>query len=98
MTRLFDRRLVWGLRVVSGVAGLLCLAMVASAELSPREYRRMQREAPEEVRIEVLRVNEVPIRERAREREIVVEAKVVRIARSAARIHEGEVIKIRYRH
>ncbi len=64
----------------------------------PREYRRMQREAPEEVRIEVLRVLEAPVPERPREREIIVEAKVMRIGRSAARIHEGEVIKIMYRH
>jgi hypothetical protein len=76
----------------------LSLALAVQAELPPREYRRMQREAPEEVRIHVLRVEEAPLRERPREREIIVEAKVVRIARSAARIHEGEVIKITYRH
>ena len=98
MTRMFDRRCVWGLRVVAGVVGFLSLALAVQAELPPREYRRMQREAPEEVRIHVLRVEEAPLRERPREREIVVEAKVVRIARSAARIHEGEVIKITYRH
>jgi hypothetical protein len=98
MTRMFDTRCVWGLRVVAGVVGLLSLALAAQAELPPREYRRMQREAPEELRIHVLRVGEAPVPERPREREIIVEAKVVRIGRSAARIHEGEVIKIVYRH
>jgi hypothetical protein len=77
---------------------VLSLALAAQAELSPREYRRMQREAPEEVRVEVLRVVEAPVSERPREREIIVQAKVVRIGRSAARIHDGEVIRIAYRH
>ena len=95
MTRMFDKRCVWGLRVVAGVVGFLSLALAVQAELPPREYRRMQREAPEEVRIHVLRVEEAPLRERPREREIVIQAKVVRIARSAARIHEGEVIRSR---
>jgi len=98
MTRMFDTRCVWGLRVVAGVVGFLSLALAVQAELPPREYRRMQREAPEELKIEVLRVGESPVRERPREREIVVEAKVVRIARTATRIHDGEVIKIVYRH
>ena len=98
MTRMSDRRFVWGLRVVAGVVGVLSLALASQAELSPREYRRMQREAPEEVRIEVLRVGEAPVPQRPREREIIVEAKVLRIGRSAARIHEGEAIKIVYRH
>ena len=53
MTRMSDRRFVWGLRVVAGVVGVLSLALASQAELSPREYRRMQREAHEEVRIEV---------------------------------------------
>jgi hypothetical protein len=98
MTRMFDTRCVWGLRVVAGVVGFLSLALAVQAELPPREYRRMQREAPEEVKIEVLRVGESPVPERPREREIVVEAKVVRIARTATRIHDGEVIRIVYRH
>jgi hypothetical protein len=75
---------------------LLGLSQAVQANLSPREYRRMQREAPEELRIEVLGVHERPLREREREFEIVVDAKVLRINRTAARIRDGEVIKITY--
>ena len=98
MTKLFDVGAVWGLRAVCGVAILLGVSMAVRADLSPREYRRMQREAPEELRIEVLGVHERPLREREREFEIVVDAKVRRINRTAARIHEGDVIKITYIH
>ena len=72
-----------------------CLAG-GRGDLSPREYRRLQREAPEELRIEVLGVHERPIREREREFEVVVDAKILRINRTTARIHEGDVIKITY--
>jgi hypothetical protein len=70
----------------------------ARAELSPREYKRMQREASEEVRIEVLGVKERAIPERPREFEIILEAKIVRIERSRARIRDGERIRIVYAH
>jgi hypothetical protein len=96
MTDVFDRGGVCGLRAVCGLVVLLGLTVAVRAELSPREYRRMQREAPEELRIEVLGVHERPIREREREVEVVMDAKVLRIRRTAARIHEGDVIKITY--
>ena len=98
MTKLFDAGGVWGLRAVCGVVILLGASLAVRADLTPREYRRMQREAPEELRIEVLGVHERPLREREREFEIVVDAKVRRINRTAARIHEGDVIKITYIH
>ena len=98
MTKLFDAGCVWGLRAVCGVALLLGVSQAVRADLSPREYRRLQRDSPEELRIEVLGVHERPLREREREFEIVVEAKVRRINRTAARIREGDVIKITYVH
>ena len=98
MTDAFDRGSVWGLRAVCGLVVLLGLSVTIQADLSPREYRRMQREAPEELRIEVLGVHEHPLRERERESEVVVDAKVLRIHRTSARIHEGDVIKITYVH
>jgi hypothetical protein len=76
----------------------VALAATTRADLSPREYRRMQREAPEVFKIKVLNVHERPIREGEREFEVVVEAKVRGIERSSARVREGEVIKITYRH
>jgi hypothetical protein len=96
MMDMFDRGIVGGLRAVCGLAVLIGLSATVRADLSPREYRRLQRDAPEEFRIEVLGVHERPIRER--EREVIVEAKVLRIHRTAARIHEGDVIKITYVH
>jgi len=96
MTRLFEACGLWGLRAVCVVVVFLGVSQVVRADLSPREYRRMQRDAPEELRIEVLDVRERPLREREREFEIVVDAKVRRINRTAARIRDGEVIKITY--
>ena len=46
---------------------VIALAATTRADLTPREYRRMQREAPEVVKIEVLAVHERPIRDRERE-------------------------------
>ena len=96
MTRLCEACGLWGLRAVFVVVVFLGVSQVIRADLSPREYRRMQREAPEDLRIEVLAVRERPLREREREFEIVVDAKVRRINRTAARIRDGEVIKITY--
>ena len=57
----------------------------------------------EEVRIEVQRVRETPVRERERERErlgravqVDVTARVLRVNRSRERIHDGEEIHISY--
>lgn len=96
MTRLSDKTVVCGFRAVCALVVLAGLCVAVQAELGPREYRRMQRDAPEEVKIEVLGVHERPIREREREFEVEVDAKILRIVRSAARIHEGERIKITY--
>lgn len=74
------------------------LSQSACGELSTREYRRLQREAPEDLRIEVVDVHERRVGEREREFDIKVEAKVLRIHRSEARIHEGDVIRINYVH
>jgi hypothetical protein len=87
---------IWHFQVLCGVFAFLSILPAARGELSPREYRRMQREAPEELRIEVLGVHERPIREREREFEVVIDAKILRINRTAARIQEGDVIKITY--
>jgi hypothetical protein len=76
------------------------LAQVSWGELPRPEYRRLQREAPEEMRIAVLQVNEAPVGESPRERRtfaVDVEAKVLRVNRTAVRVHDGEVIHIIYR-
>jgi hypothetical protein len=76
------------------------------AELPRREYQRLQRQAPEEMRISVLKVNEAPVGESRRERDrdrrggafdIDVEARVLHVNRTAVRVHDGEVIHIIYR-
>ena len=97
MTNLFKAG-AWGLRAVCCFAILVAVSQAMRADLSPREYRRLQRDAPEELRIEAVAVHERPIRERDREFEVVVDAKVLRIHRTGARIHEGDVIKITYVH
>jgi hypothetical protein len=89
------QRRVWPTRAII-FAVVAALAATTRADLSPREYRRMQREAPEVVRIKVLNVHERPIREREREFEVTVEAKIRGIERTSARLHDGEVIKITY--
>ncbi len=80
------------------------LARETRADLPRLEYRRLQREAPEELRIAVLRVHEAPVGESERERihagrafDIDVESRVLRVNRTAVRVHEGEVIHIIYR-
>jgi hypothetical protein len=84
----------------SAVIAVFGISHVSRAELPRREYYRLQREAPEEFRIEVVRVNEAPDGEgerRGRAMVIDVEAKVLRVNRTAARVHDGEVIHIVYR-
>jgi hypothetical protein len=94
-----------GVGIAAAVAAICFFgpAPTAHAEVGIREYRRMQREAPEEVRIEVQRVRETPVRERERERErlgravqVDVTARVLRVNRSRERIHDGEEIHISY--
>jgi hypothetical protein len=92
-----------GIAVAVTAICLFGLLPAARAEVGIREYRRMQREAPEEVRIEVQRVRETPIRERERERErlgravqVELTARVLRVNRSQQRIHDGEEIHISY--
>jgi hypothetical protein len=91
-----------------GVASAACVVFGVwhelRAELPRPEYRRLQRQSPEEVKIAVLGVHEAPVGESPRERERVgrafdidVEAKVLRVARTSVRIHDGEVIHIVYR-
>jgi hypothetical protein len=89
-------RTTWPIRTIF-FAVAVALAATTRADLSPREYRRMQREAPEVLKIKVLNVHERPIRESEREFEIVVEAKIRGVERSSARLRDGEVIKITYR-
>ena len=96
MSEMLGRSRVWCLRTVGGLVVVAGLAVTACADLSTREYRRLQRDSPEVVRIEVVNIHERAVREREREFEVVVEAKVVRIERTAARIHDGEVIRITY--
>ncbi len=91
------------LKMMLALAISVLMSQSARAEISPREYRRMQREAPEFVKIEVLKVRTTPVAERRHERaiegrafEVFVEAKVVHIHRSHERIHTGEVIHIAY--
>jgi hypothetical protein len=69
----------------------------ARAELPRREYNRLQREAPEELRIAVLKVHEAPGESRRGAFDIDVEARVLRVNRTAVRVHDGEVIHIIYR-
>ncbi|HET6326361.1 MAG TPA: hypothetical protein VFG04_16930 [Planctomycetaceae bacterium] len=91
-----------------GAATATCLfvgiAKESWGELPRPEYRRLQRQAPEEMKIAVLRVNEAPVGESPRERDRVgrafdvdVEAKVLRVNRTSVRVHDGEVIHIIYR-
>lgn len=94
---LLHQRTTWPIRAIF-FAVVIGLAATTRADLSPREYRRLQREAPEVLKIKVLDVHERPIREREREFEVTVEAKIRRIERSSARLRDGEVIKITYRH
>ena len=91
--------------------GVLSAACVLSgvwhelrAELPRPEYRRLQRQSPEELKVAVLRVVETPVGESPRERvrvgrtyDIDVEAKVLHVGRTSTRIHDGEVIHIVYR-
>jgi len=90
-------RLAMAVLVVGGFSALL------PAEISPREYRRMQREAPEFVRLEVQNVVTQRVEERRREQaiegralQVTVKARVMRVFRSHERIHEGEEIRIVY--
>ncbi len=101
---------------VSRRAGALTLGLASAAcvlfgvwhelraELPRPEYRRLQRQSPEELKIAVLRVHETPVGESPRERarvgrayDIDVEAKVLHVAHTSTRIHDGEVIHIVYR-
>lgn len=91
------QRSVWPMRAII-FAVVVALAATTRADLSPREYRRMQRDSPEILKIKVLGVQERPIRQREREYEVIVEARIRRIERSSTRLRDGEVIKITYRH
>jgi hypothetical protein len=91
-----------------GAAAATCalagFVLESRAELPRPEYRRLQHQAPEDLRIAVVKVHEAPVGESRREREraggafdIDVEAKVLRVNRTTVRVHDGEVIHIIYR-
>jgi hypothetical protein len=88
------------LGAAAAIGAFFGLSQASRAELPRREYYRLQREAPEEMRIAVLKVNEAPVGESRRERGVFaidVEARVLRVNRSTVRVHDGEVIHIIYR-
>ena len=88
------------LRASAAMCVFVGFAKESRGELPRPEYRRLQREAPEEMRIAVLKVREAPVGERdrgGRALDIDVEAKVLRVNRTSVRVHDGEVIHIIYR-
>ncbi len=67
------------------------------AVLPPSVYESMQKDAPESLEIEVLRIQRTPSSEEGKE-DITLTAAVVKVLRSASGLTPGDSIQIRYRH
>jgi hypothetical protein len=91
--------------IARATAALLLIAAVASAELPPEVYEELQRKAPEVLFIEVTSVDvdrqiKKPSGCSWLEFEVVrnveLEARVIRVVRSAAGVRPGTVIRVEY--
>lgn len=76
---------------------LLLLPADAAAEIAPRYYAQMQRDAPEYLQIEVLKVRHSLLWV-GRTTSVTVTAKVIAVKRSKKGLVAGDVITIRYDH
>jgi hypothetical protein len=87
-----------GIRLVSaiGVAVVFWACTAARAELPPSAYVSMQKDAPEAVQIEVLRVDGQVNLGPEEQSNLTVFAKVVCIGRSASGLKPGDAITIVY--
>jgi len=89
----------------SAIAILLMIAAPVLAELPPDVYKDMQRKAPE---VLFIQVSSVRVHRRFAKpsgcaffdfeviREVKVDARILRVARSETRVHAGETIEIEY--
>jgi len=84
------------IRIV-GCAVLLIIAGIQAAfgELSPDAYKRMQDKAPEHLQIRILSVNTQDEKDGS---QVIAEAKVTAVTRSASHLKLGDVIRISYFH
>jgi hypothetical protein len=69
-----------------------CLPLFA--ELPPSAYEKMQKESPEVLRINVLRVDSQP--ETPETTQVTLLAQVVKVGRSSAGVKPGDLITIKY--
>ena len=74
---------------------LVSLAL-ARAELPPSAYEKMQSQAPEVLRVNVLRV-EVEPTEQENVREVTMLAEALKVGRSKTKVQPGDMITIKYR-
>jgi hypothetical protein len=81
---------------------LACLLFVAApfiscrAELPPSAYEKMQSEAPEVLRVHILRVDEQPTNDAAVQ-EVTMLAEALKVGRSKTKLKPGDMITIKYR-
>jgi hypothetical protein len=81
---------------------LTCLFLAISAvalvraELPPSAYEKMQSDAPEVLRIQVLRVTEQPGSD-ASTKDVSMLAQVLKVGRSASKLKSGDMITVNYK-
>src|SRR4051812_19619609 len=75
---------------------LLATLTLGRAELPPSAYEKMQSEAPEVLRLHVLRV-EVQPTDAAAIREVTMLAEATKVGRSKTKLKPGDMITVKYR-
>ncbi len=75
---------------------LLAILSLVRAELPPSVYEKMQSEAPEVLRVHVLRVDVQPTSDAA-VHEVTMLAEAVKVGRSKTKLKPGDMLTIKYR-
>jgi hypothetical protein len=98
-SRAMRRELPWMLGMNVAAVVLAALAIPAWAEPADSVYRKLQKDAPEFVKIKVVSVK-TSVKETAEAKiiSVVVEAKVLKVERSKSDLEKGDSIRIKYTH
>ncbi len=92
-THKFFSAALWALCVALGTGPFA----EVRAELPPSAYEKMQAEAPEVLRIKVLRVESTPAPDDATAQEVAVVAQVLKVGRTRTDLKPDDLITLKYR-
>ena len=81
-------------RIGIGLVGILWAASTVSAALAPGTIDKMKKQAPEVVRVEILKAEKGKLDEGLRKRRVIYTARILEVERSGLKLKAGQSVKI----